>query len=156
MKREKIFCLTCCDNRIVLSKIFDESKHDVFFVRNPGNIFLDNDADLFSHARAGIDVAISLNFEKFYVIGHTECRALNAALNKDYPTKSIQDFVSCKSREVDDFDMSSVSLSDFEKINAKKSTDELRKYIAKTKNIESLEFKSFVFDVSSNDLIELQ
>jgi len=72
--RPQVAVLTCADARLDPYRIFDAKPGQLFIVRNAGNI-----AD--ELAMASLRFARSLGVEEVVVLGHSDCGAVQAALN---------------------------------------------------------------------------
>lgn len=94
-KKPKFLFITCCDNRIIpysfAKKVIPSLEEgDLFILRNIGNIIPPADASENS-VGAAIEFAIGyLNIKQIIVCGHSDCRAMKAALkrSKDLPERT--------------------------------------------------------------------
>lgn len=92
--------LTCSDARVIPEAIFTAGIGDLFVIRNGGNLAGE-------HELGSIEFALTTTEAKLvFVLGHTKCGALHAAVNGDgqYNLKSITDEIHSAIKDEKDID----------------------------------------------------
>ena len=79
--------LTCADSRVSPAWVFDTTPGELFVIRSAGNT-------AFTEAIASIEYSISvLNTPLVMVMGHSGCGAVQAAMNKEVLTPSLEQLI---------------------------------------------------------------
>ena len=100
--------LTCADSRVSPAWVFDTTPGELFVIRSAGNT-------AFTEAIASIEYSISvLNTPLVMVMGHSGCGAVQAAMNKEVLTPSLEQLIAPIREQIED----SSSLADAVKRNA--------------------------------------
>ena len=100
--------LTCSDSRVSPAWVFDTTPGELFVIRSAGNT-------VFTEAVASIEYSVSvLNTPLVMVMGHSGCGAVQAAMNKEVLTPSLEQLIAPIREQIED----SGSLADAVKRNA--------------------------------------
>ena len=100
--------LTCADSRVSPAWVFDTTPGELFVIRSAGNT-------AFTEAIASIEYSISvLNTPLVMVMGHSGCGAVQAAMNKEVLTPSLEQLIAPIREQIEGSD----SLADAVKRNA--------------------------------------
>jgi len=82
-KKEKIFLICCCDDRIALHNLAKKAVGELFVLRNIGNLVPPYKASDTSVA-AAIEYAVNqLEIPEIVVCGHSDCGGMKAVLAQD-------------------------------------------------------------------------
>jgi len=76
----KFLIITCCDSRILTSKILGVNPGELFIHRNIGNIVLSTDFSLQTVLSYAVE---QLKVKNIIILGHTDCGAIKAALSNN-------------------------------------------------------------------------
>ena len=107
--------LTCADSRVSPAWVFDTTPGELFVIRSAGNT-------AFTEAIASIEYSISvLNTPLVMVMGHSGCGAVQAAMNKEVLTPSLEQLIAPIRGQIEGSD----SLADAVKRNALGTAEKL-------------------------------
>mgnify|MGYP001986350214 FL=1 len=107
--------LTCSDSRVSPAWVFDTTPGELFVIRSAGNT-------AFTEAVASIEYSVSvLNTPLVMVMGHSGCGAVQAAMNKEVLTPSLEQLIAPIREQIED----SGSLADAVKRNALGTAEKL-------------------------------